>query len=80
MEKSIALAKEYLKRVCGNMEEPNTKDVVKYCTPIIAANMRIADPQKVASYEDADFENVEFAKIARNAFLMGYVCGQNDSY
>lgn len=75
------IAKEYLKRTCGDMIEPNAKDIIKYCTPIIATNMRIIDYSKIGGgQEENDFENLEITKIARNAFIMGYLCGQNDTY
>lgn len=79
MEKEISfVAKKYLKKVCGDMVEPNAKDIIKHCAPIIEGNMKVS-----ASFGDdssADYDNREIAKIARNAFLMGYLFGQNDIY
>lgn len=74
------IARQYLKSVCGNIEEPNAKDIVKYCTPIISSNMRRSNSGTISQQEESDFENREIAKIARNAFIMGYICGQNDTY
>lgn len=74
MKDPMKIAQAALEEVCGEIAKPDARDIVRHCTPLLAGHVNLSDS------EDANWENEEKAVMLRNAFIMGYVCGQNSTY